>query len=1001
MKEMLSEKRFWEDPSVFMQGALPYAAHLEPLDALTGEQRRLSLNGEWLFGFFDRHYDAPEDFASDLLDCSGWDSVTVPSNWQMDAGRRYGFPQYVGNSNIFQLDPPRVGTSPVGIYRRSFSLVPRRDRAYTLCFEGGGSCLDIWLNGERIGIVKGSHLPSSFVVTGRLRDGGNLLAVRVFKFSDGSYLEAQDHFFLSGLFRDIYLLERDTVHISDVFLRASLSEKLLCAELTLSGGDADVTALLRDDSGASVASGGGKSTGEKLKLELAAPNAVGWNAEQPRLYCLELVCGGERLRFDVGFRDVTIDDGIFRINGRAVKLRGVNRHDMDPDTGYYVPLEEMERELRLMKRAGINAVRTSHYPNAPEFYRLCDRFGIYVIDETDLETHGMMYHHNRCALTDSPEWTAAYVDRMRRMVERDKNHPCVVAWSLGNEAFMGANHIEMAAWSKRRDPSRPVHYEPFDTACLDADGEPTDTVDIIAKMYPSPEELAEIKQYKNKKRPVFMCEYAHSMGLGPGGLDRYWDVIFSDDRFMGGCVWEWRDLSVRETLPNGKQTFIYGGHYGEQPNDMQYDIDGILFPDLRPKPAYFELKRAIQPADFSLAAEDFSAVTVTNRQDFADLSAFTLGWRLLRDGECIAARELAVPNCPARESATLPTSCVLPDEGGEYTLELSLRTACETPWCGPGFEMAWRQFTLKKDAPAAAHAPDAAPLRVSEDGRLIRFEGERFRYIFDARLGAFVSLCAGDRELLCEPPRLTVWRAPVDNDIFVNRGPSPVPEWRTQWLDRAFSRIDSAVLDGPAVTVRGTHGGLTVEPALRWTARWSVAPDGRIDLELTADVRDDLPDLPRFGVEFRLDKALSGLEYYGFGPGQCYRDMRLAARLGLWRSTVEEQHVPYIKPQESGAHIDTRWLRLSDGRCGLRVDADNGFTFGVHRNTPEEIEHARYYAGLEPRDQTVLIIDHAQRGVGSASCGPVLPESEKLSQKHIEFAFSLLPFCGDEQSASR
>ena len=994
MQVLFQRGSFWEDPSQTLEGAQkphavlwPFsdAAEAEKADAVFGyaSDRYHSLNGIWKFRWYPCAQDVPEEFYRSDQDVSFWDDQPVPGCWQMDREKNYDFPHYMGNSYMYQLDAPFVGDTPVGVYRRTFSVEALRDdRRYFLNFGGGGSCMDIWLNGGHIGVSKGLHLPSEFEVTGRLKAEGNVLTVRVFKLSDGTYLESQDHIFLSGIFRDVCLLERDCTFIRDAFVRASWLEGRLTVEAALCG-EGEVRGILLDPAGKPAAQARTESRAGEARLEMRPECVIPWTAERPSLYRLLLFCGAEVIPLNVGFRDVEISDGVFCINGTAVKLKGVNRHDMNPDTGYYVPLQEMEKEVRLMKACGVNAVRTSHYPNAPAFYELCSRYGIYVLDETDLETHGMMYAGDECALTNSPLWTRAFLDRMERMVERDKNYPCVVIWSLGNESFMGKNHTAMAKWTRQRDPHRPIHYEPFDTGEKDGSGEPIDEIDLIAKMYPSPEELRNIKQYGRKKRPVFMCEYAHSLGLGPGSLKDYWDVIYSDRRFMGGCIWEWRDLSVREKSPDGKEVFMYGGHYGEQPNDMQVNTDGILFPDLQPKTAYYELKRALQPIEFSLVGEDFSAVRMINRQDFEDLSAYCLTWTLRRDGEKISEGAEQIPPCRPGKSVTVPIGCLPPDGNGEYALDVEARIACRTEWCEAGHIAAWEQFVAEGRIPALPCGQENVNGTVGR-GEIV-FAGSDFRHVFDVYSGGFASLCADGLEYLRRRPRLMVWRAPIDNDVFRCREEEPTARWRRNWLDRAFEKVDYTALEGGTVTVRGTLGGRNMEPAVRYRTDWSVRTDGSILVTVSAKVRPDIRELPRFGMEFCLPSSFDRVRYYGYGPGQNYRDMRLSAKLGVWESSVEELQMRYIKPQENGARMDIRWLTLTDGERMLRVSAVGGhrFMFSASRNTVEEVEAARSYPQLSPRDETVVYIDYAHNGVGSAACGPVLPPEHAFTEKEF------------------
>ena len=722
---------------------------------------------------------------------------------------------------------------------------------------------------------------------------------------------------------------------------------------------------------------------------MKVPHALPWTAEKPILYRLLLSCGEEVIPISVGFRDVEVLDGAFCINGIPVKLKGVNRHDMNPDTGYYIPREEMEKELHMMKQCGINAVRTAHYPNAPAFYELCNRYGLFVLDETDLETHGMMYGSDVNALTNSPAWTKAYIDRMERMVERDKNHPCVVVWSLGNESFMGKNHIAMARWTKDRDPDRLTHYEPFDTGEKDLYGEPADEFDLIAKMYPSPKELRDIKQYNNKRRPVFMCEYAHSLGLGPGGLREYWDVIYSDKRFMGGCVWEWRDLSVREKTPDGKEVFMYGGHYGEQPNDMQVNTDGLLFPDLKPKTAYYELKKVLQPIHFRLAEQNFEKLCLENKQDFEDLSAYEIRWTLLKDGKSVSEGTVKIPSCKPGQTVTASTNCVLPDVPGEYALDVQACITCDTAWAKAGHVAAWEQFVLTVEAATDYADVQSADCSV-ENGKII-FVGQDFRYLFDIYAGNFTQIQANGQEYLCHAPRLLVWRAPIDNDVFPCREKEPVDRWRKDWLDRAFEKVDRVTLDGSTVSVEGTLGGKNVEPAVRYLTRWEVHKDGSILVTIKGNVRENIRDLPRFGLELCLPDSFDHVKYYGFGPGQNYRDMRESAKLGIWESDIEGLQVPYIKPQENGARMDTRWLHLSGDQHTLQICAvgEHRFMFSASHNTVEEVEAVRSYPQLAPRAETVLYLDYAQNGVGSAACGPTLPPEHSFSEKTFSYSFEL------------
>jgi beta-galactosidase len=896
----------------------------------------------------------------------------VPSHWQLHG---YGAPAYTNVVYPFPVEPPHVpDENPTGDHRRTFS-VPRDWSATSavLRFEGADSCLRAWLNGVELGTAMGSRLPTEFDVGEILRPGeDNVLAVRVHQWSAGSYLEDQDMWWLSGLFRSVTLLARPAGAIDDVFVHAGYDHASGAGTLRI---DADVPARV---------------TVPELGIDVAAGEVVDvqaveqWSAELPRLYDADVTSAGERVRLRIGFRSVVVEDGLLKVNGRRVLLRGVNRHEVDPDHGRAVSEEVMRHDVLLMKAHNVNAVRTSHYPPHPRFLELCDELGLYVIDECDLETHGFFVLDWRRNPSDDPQWEDAFVDRMRRTVERDKNHPSIIMWSLGNESGSGRNLSAMAAWARERDPSRPLHYE-HDWSCRD--------VDVYSRMYASHAEVDAIGRgeeapledpeldARRRQLPFILCEYAHAMGNGPGGLSEYQELFERHTRCQGGFVWEWIDHGLRQPTADGGERFAYGGDFGEPLHDGNFVADGLLFPDRTPSPGLLELKKVIEPVRI---AGDAAAgrLRVTNLHDFRDLSHLAFTWTLEEEGTPVVEGTLDVGPLPAGETAdvVLPE---LPATPREAWLTVRAVLAAEEPWAPAGHEVAWGQLEVTPAPAASAPVGDESGARAARDGVVALGPGR-----FDAATGVLRTL--GD--LAIDGPRLDLWRAPTDNDAGMHGDVKLEAAWRRHGLHRVRHRV-LAVEPGPDGLVVRTRVGIAAwDAGVLATYTWAPTGNG---LLLTVDV---LPEgewpfpLPRLGLRLALPAGLDRVEWFGRGPGEAYPDTRRAARVGRFEASVDELQTPYVRPQENGNRTEVRWAAFTDERgAGLRVEGRPHVELTARRWTSEDLDAASHTPELVPSDRVWVNLDHAQQGIGSASCGPGVLPQYRLEAGPATFAVVLSP----------
>jgi beta-galactosidase len=923
---------------------------------LRSDAPKLALNGDWAFRLSPRA-DGPADFVDLDYDDAGWDRLPVPSHWQLHG---YGAPAYTNVRYPFPVDPPFVpDENPTGDYRCGF-VVPAdwAGGAAVLRFEGVDSCARVWLNGDYVGTFRGSRLPAEFDVGELLRPGvHNVLAVRVHQWSSGSYLEDQDMWWLSGIFRDVTLQLRPHGAIDDVFVHADYDHVTGSGHLRVEvagGGEVRVTV---PELGIDVAGG------EPARIE----RVEAWSAEIPRLYEAVVAGEGERVLLQVGFRRVVVEDGLLLVNGHRVQLHGVNRHEFDPDAGRAVSEKVMRRDVELMKAHNVNAVRTSHYPPHPRFLDLCDELGLYVIDECDLETHGFFPLEWRHNPSDDASWEEAFVDRMRRMVERDKNHPSVILWSLGNESGTGSNLSAMAAWARSRDPSRPLHYE-HDWTCRD--------VDVYSRMYASHAEVDAIGRgeeepledavldARRRRLPFLLCEYAHAMGNGPGGLADYQALFERHPRCQGGFVWEWIDHGLRDAA---RGFFAYGGDFGEPLHDSNFVADGLLFPDRTPSPGLIELKTVFAPVRITGTV---GALRVENRHGFRDLSHLTFLWTLEEEGVERANGACRVGSLPAGAVAELHGLDDLPGVTAEAWLTVRAVLGADAPWAAAGHEVAWAQMPVAPSSTSAASSRGARPHVAPVSSRTAITLGAA---TFDPHTGVLDRL--GDLEF--QGPRLDVWRAPTDNDEGYH-GPEQLADvWRAHGLDRMRHRTLSVNAGDDRLVVRTRVAAAASDLWLLATYTWTAAADGALTLALEViPAREFSFPLPRVGVRFAIPASLDRVEWFGRGPGEAYPDSHLAARVGRFSSAVADLQTPYLMPQENGSRTEVRWASLG-GR--LRLEGRPHFELTVRPWTSEALAAARHPPDLvaDP-DWLYVNADLAQQGLGSASCGPGVLEPYRL-----------------------
>lgn len=1022
----------WENPGIVQRGRLASRAYAFPYPdierALTCERGAspwfLLLNGEWKFNYSASPAESPADFYDEKFDVSGWDDIAVPCSWQM-AG--YGRPHYTNVIYPFPIDPPNVPTeNPTGSYRRDFHIPKGWDgRRILLRFEGVDSAFYVWVNGEMVGFSKGSRIPAEFDITKFVKPGSNSVSVRVFQWSDGSYMEDQDMWWLSGIFRDVYILAVPEVHIWDSHVKTTFDKNYKNAVLNLravvqnTGKNAadgyELEAVILDaqrksigSGSAAVSAGNGGETAIEIEIPVKAPGK--WSAESPYLYTLVMTLRDkngnvvEVVPVKVGFRQVEMKNGNLLVNGVPVIFKGVNRHEHHPELGRAVPMETMIQDIFLMKTHNINAVRTSHYCDDPRWYDLCDYYGIYLIDECDLETHGFAIEAEWDVSkpwpgnpTENPDWELACVDRMERMVQRDKNHASVIMWSLGNEANFGCNHRAMAKRAREID-DRPIHYE---------GDRKIEVADVFSEMYTHVDKVIRYGEgdpeagpagYLDK--PFIMCEYAHAMGNGPGGLLEYWEAFYKYPRLQGGFIWEWIDHGIPIKTEDGKVCYGYGGDFGDTPHDGNFICDGLVLPDRTPSPGLIEYKKVIEPVKVEAVDLKTGKFKIMNRYDFISLEHLALSWSIEGNGKVISSGSAPIQNVKAGETGDLKLDYRLPSPlpDVEYYLTLSFRLVDDKLWTISGHEVAWAQFKLPVNADALP-VGEMNPVAVEEKGNLIVVKGTDFELVFDRVYGVLRSWESNGQQLINNGPRLNFWRATTDNDRAWDNAKS----WRDARLDALQHRTGevsvSRLGDGEVrIGIKSRIAPPTLACCFECEYIYTVYGNGELRIEVHGVPKGKLPPtLPRIGLMMEIPCELDKVEWFGRGPGESYPDSKQAGRFGLWKMSVDELYTPYVFPQENGNRSDVSWVRLMNTRgSGLMACGEPTINFSAHRYTADNFEKARHTCELVPRDEIILNLDYAQNGLGTASCGPGPWEKYLLKTEEFRFCVRLRPFSKDE-----
>ncbi len=1056
----------WENPQVVGINKRPAHAPLIPYAdvaaAQTGDKEASpyvqSLNGAWKFYYAPNPQSLPDGFQKPNFDVTDWDTINVPSNWTMQG---YDKPIYTNVKMPIPNDPPNVpqGDNPTGIYQRTFTIPDDwQGRELFLCFDGVESAFYVWVNGQPLGYSQGSRLPAEFDITPYIQPGDNTLTAEVIRWSDGSYLEDQDHWWMAGIYRDVYIYATPKTHIFDIFARAELDNDYknallkvrarldfyphppLPAEQAPMPTGHSVEMQLFDPQGNDVFDTPlarpvmlFSHSVDKVTFEQPITAPAKWSDETPNLYTLVLSLKNaegeviEATSCRIGFRKIEIKDRELLINGQPVLLKGVDRHDHHDTLGKVVPVESMIEEIKLMKQFNINAVRTSHYPNDTRWYDLCDTYGSYLIDEANIECHAL---YNR--LAHEPEWTLAFVERGKRMVERDKNHASVILWSLGNESGYGPNHDTLAGWIRGYDPTRPLHYEgagstfsvALNSEAFDPSKPPQRVAyeqirqrgwhighlasDLVCPMYPTIEHIVAYTEEIEATRPLIMCEYAHSMGNSTGNLKEYWEAIESNHGLQGGFIWDWIDQGLLKTDAQGQPYWAYGGDFGDEINDGNFCINGLIWPDRTPHPAMYEYKKVLQPV--VVHARDLSEgkVEIQNKRYFTDLSDLEGTWSLSSDGEVLQQGALPSLKIPPQSSQMVTLPLKAPDlaPGSECFLTLRFTLTNATCWADAGHEVAWTQFEMPftSPPPTVLKHSDFPALHVQEKDGHIFVGGSDFQVTFDKVAGQLATLTYHNASLLLQGPTLNIWRAPTDNDGF-KLWPENPHKLLGQWLKAGLNHlqlhldnIDVEQLNPQTVQVTiktlAQAEGVDLDPLFEHRHTYTLYGSGDILVENHIQAHEDLPPLPRVGLTMKLPEGFEQFTWYGRGPHESYIDRNYGAALGLYAGTVDEQYVPYIVPQENGNKTDVRWLTLThvDDGVGLLAAAVQPMEASATHYTADDLYQAKHTCDLHRCDDVLLNLDIQQCGLGGASCGPGTLPQYLILPGSFTFDIRLRPF---------
>ncbi|MEO9804163.1 MAG: glycoside hydrolase family 2 TIM barrel-domain containing protein [Reichenbachiella sp.] len=1021
--EQQGPRHDWEDESITEINKLPARSDYFPYETLDlaqaknkdGSERYMSLDGKWKFNWVRKPADRPSDFYDLKFSDSGWKLIDVPGNWERLG---YGVPHYLDVDYPFAANPPYIPNdyNPVGSYRKTFDLPTTWSGSSVIIHFGAvRSAFYLWINGEKVGYSQGSKLPAEFDITSLVKPGKNLVAIEVYRWSDGSYLEDQDMWRLSGIDRFVFVYAQPKLHIADHTIVAGLDENYehgtLNIETVISGasaiGSLEVSLMAKDETiwqgTQPIESQLQKrnTNTQILNFESQILNPAKWSAETPNLYQLNLELKDslgntvEAYAQKVGFRTAEVKNGNFQINGQVVTIKGVNRHEHDPVNGHVIDEASMIRDIELMKQFNINAVRASHYPNATQWYELCDQYGLYVVDEANIESHGMEIGNPEVTLANNPTWEKAHLDRVRRMYERDKNFTSIVTWSLGNEAGFGVNFQATYDWLKAQDASRPVQYEM---------GQNTNYSDIQAPMYHSIDRIVEYAE-KHENKPLILCEYAHAMGNSVGNLQDYWDAIESHKELQGGFIWDWVDQGLLETTENGEEYFAYGGDYPHAPvkSDSNFCINGLVQANRKINPHIWEVKKVYQYVKVTQRNANQGKVTIHNKYDFINLNRFDFEWEVKSEGQLIASGSLPTINIKPNEfkDIDIPNFIFRKEPNKEYFLTVSVKTKQERNLVPAGHEIAWDQFVLEVDRAAQVKPMVVHGALVLESDNLhYRVGNGNNEVLFSKETGRIASWRVGKNNLLKSGPIPDFWRAPNDNDLG-----NGMPERNGMWH---FAGANQKLLELKIVKEEGTQIIIEALYALpdandsQFTTRYTLTGDGAIHISNTFIPNGDLPKLPRLGMCMELNAAYDNFEWFGKGPQETYWDKNTGAKIDKYAGSVWDQYHPYVRPQEFGNKSEVRWASLTDSNgMGIRIDGDSLLNVRAMNLKLKDIDHTprpspnRHTTDVKKRDLITVNIDHLQMGVGGdTSWGRRVHEKYTIPAKKYTYGFKLTPITG-------
>ena len=1006
----------WENHQIDGINRMPARAHFLTFQskekALLNNNRYThafkNLNGVWKFMFLDAPEYSPEGFFNSDFDVTKMDDITVPGNWQLQG---YGKMHYSDLWYNFPINPPYVPTeNPTGIYKRTFFVEESyRDKKIIIRFCGVDSAYHLWINGKEVGYSKVARNESEFDITDLIRVGEeNDVTVRVYQWSDGTYLEDQDMWWESGIFRDVELIGVPKDGINDYKVIADLDDEykngIFKVEAFLrTTKEVNVTFELVDAGENTVFTKTVVAKEGKACIDEVIADVNHWTAETPYLYKLFMTVEDdgqivEVIPQNVGFRNIRLNGETFLVNGVAIKFKGVNRHDYSPQNGRVVSREEIEKDIILMKEFNINAIRTSHYPNSYYLYDLCDEYGMYLIAETDLECHGFELTGDYKWITDDPSWELAYISRMTRMIERDKNHPAIIFWSLGNESAFGCNFRKMTDVAHEMDPTRLVHYEG------DFDVESADVYSTMYTWIENPKKPYLMKDIIEKsKKPHVHCEYCHAMGNGPGNLKDYQDLVYAHDKLQGGFVWEWFDHGIESFTESGEKYYRYGGDFGDDPSNKDFCIDGLIMPDRTPSPGLYEYKKVIEPITTTAVDIQKGIINLLSRYDFANLDRFNLVYKVMEDDVILQTGFMAVPSIEARanKDITLPydLSAIKVKPGAHYYVNISYQLREDTSYASSGHELATAQFELPLYKEGIVVRPEGI-LNVEKEHTTLHVKGANFSLDFNLVNGNLMNIVRDGMQVLSKGPRLTLWRAPISNDMEIIDKLKKV--YFLHLEHEVVMNIDYH-MEGNILKVEVDTINSTTNSAWHFKTKYvyTVCPSGDIliDVEGTPSGRVDLaPDmLPRIGVSMHLDKSMEHVRYFGMGPGENYADSKEAAQMGLYANTVDGLFTNYVIPQENGNHMGCKWVSMTNDRgMGLLASTEGDFNFSASWYEDKDLDDAKHTCDLVKRDYIVFNVDYKQNALGTNSCGQWQLDKYRAKFEDFKLSFRLTPFNNKE-----